>query len=150
MRNEDLARISKTSIQVPDEPDKSWATLGVIHELHCLGRLRMSIYMDHYYPDFTEEDKRLNQAHSEHCIDYLRQAAMCHGDTSLTTYYWSDDEIYPVADFNSPKACINWDVLADWQRERLWDPMKPGYLKHPKLGTSVPFLDVGRSTRWSY
>ncbi|KAI1815497.1 hypothetical protein GGS20DRAFT_333095 [Poronia punctata] len=134
----EISRIGKTSIQVPDEPGQSWATLGVIHELHCLGRLRMSIYMDHYYPDFTEEDKKLNQAHSEHCIDYLRQAAMCHGDVSLTTYHWQDDQIFPVADFNSSKACVNWDVLADWQRERLWDPMEPGYLKHPKLGAPFP------------
>lgn len=124
-----------TSIPIPDEPDMSWASLGVIHELHCLSRLRMSIWTDHYYADFSDEERELNRAHSDHCLDYLRQAAMCHGDVSLTTYRWTDDSPLPVADFASPKVCVNWDALADWQRERLWDPLVPGLLKHPKFGT---------------
>lgn len=113
----------------------AWVTLGVIHELHCLGRLRMTIFSDYYYPNFTEADKKANRMHSAHCIDYLRQAAMCHSDISVTTYYWRDDDIFPVADFSSPKACANWDAVADWQKERLWDPLQPGYLQHPKFGT---------------
>ncbi|KAI1203628.1 hypothetical protein F5X97DRAFT_340768 [Nemania serpens] len=134
----DIARAGLTSIPIPDEPDMSWASLGVIHELHCLSRLRMSIWTDHYYADFSDEERELNRAHSDHCLDYLRQAAMCHGDVSLTTYRWTDDSPLPVADFASPKVCVNWDALADWQRERLWDPLVPGLLKHPKFGAAFP------------
>lgn len=40
---EDLRRINKTSIPLPDEEDTYWGTLGVIHELHCL--VSISLYM---------------------------------------------------------------------------------------------------------
>jgi hypothetical protein len=141
-----LARLNKTSIPVPQEPTMGWATLGVNHELHCLGRLRMSIFADHFYPDFTEEDKRNNRLHSLHCLDYLRQASQCHGDISLTTYYWRDGEQFPVADFESPKACVDWERIVKWQEERLWEPMSPGVLVHPTLGESSfsTYLSDGR------
>lgn len=69
-----------------------------------------------------------------HCIEILRQAAMCRGDVSLITMFWSDDTASPVADFNVPHSCVNFDAIQDWAKERSFNPMKPGYLRHPTLG----------------
>lgn len=133
---ESLKPLGKSSIRPPDETDKAWVTLGVNHELHCLRRLRHSLYHEYYFPNMTEQDAALDRMHSAHCIDYLRQTAMCRGDVSLTTYYWVNSGRLPVADFDAPRVCVNWERLAAWQRERVFDPMKPGWLQHPSLGKS--------------
>lgn len=54
--------------------------------------------------------------------------------------YWGDASAIPVADFDSPHACVNWEALVSWQQERRFDPKKPGYLRHPTLGKSDSFL----------
>lgn len=71
-----------------------------------------------------------------HCIEILRQAAQCHGDTSIVTMYWGEASPIPVADFDSPHACVDWQAIMNWQQERRFDPKKPGYLRHPTLGMS--------------
>jgi len=140
---DELRGLNKTTwVEIPDEPGMVWATLGVNHELHCLKRIRQALYPKYYFPEYTEEELELNLLHSAHCIDYLRQAAMCHGDVSITTYYWKPDDRLPVADFDAPHACVNWDALASWQNERLVDIMRPGWLKHPTLGMSSRYLTL--------
>ncbi|KAH8890341.1 hypothetical protein GQ53DRAFT_824490 [Thozetella sp. PMI_491] len=135
---EDVRAINKTSIEIPTDPGMVWATLGVNHELHCLDRLRQAIHPDFYFPDWTPEERKRNQMHSRHCIDYLRQAAMCHGDLSLTTYYWAEDSAIPIADFDTPHACVNWDAIQKWEEERVFRPLTPGLLMHPKFGAAFP------------
>ncbi|KAF3004009.1 hypothetical protein E8E14_008793 [Neopestalotiopsis sp. 37M] len=135
---EDLRAINKTSIALPDENDMYWGTLSVNHEIHCLKRLREALYGEHYFPDLTAEEKQMNLVHSTHCVEILRQAAQCRGDTSIVTMYWGDASAIPVADFDSPHACVNWEALVSWQQERRFDPKKPGYLRHPTLGLAYP------------
>ncbi|KAI0432183.1 hypothetical protein F5Y09DRAFT_354186 [Xylaria sp. FL1042] len=133
---EDLRRVNKTSIPLPGEKDTYWGILGVIHELHCLKRIRQYMYKDYYFPNLTAEQERLNLLHNDHCIEILRQATMCRGDVSIITMFWQDDNPIPVTDFSVPHACVNWDALYVWAKERSFDPMKPGYLQHPTLGAS--------------
>jgi hypothetical protein len=71
---------------------------------------------------------------SEHCIDFLRQSAMCHGDIGLVTYSWHADQLMPVANATSHQ-CVNWNTLSSWMHDRAIDMMKPGWLMHPTLGT---------------
>lgn len=60
---------------------------------------------------------------------------MCRGDVSLITMFWKEDTAIPIADFDVPHSCVNFDAIQNWAKERSFNPMKPGYLKHPKLGT---------------
>jgi hypothetical protein len=69
-----------------------------------------------------------------HCIEILRQAAICRGDVSIITMFWKDDVQLPIADFSLPHSCVNWNAIQEWSKQRSFDPMRPGYMKHPKLG----------------
>ncbi|KAI3322966.1 hypothetical protein HD806DRAFT_523187 [Xylariaceae sp. AK1471] len=81
-------------------------TLNVYHELYCLKRIHQYMYPDYYFSNFTPREHELNRLHNEHCIDVLRQSAMCHGDIGLITYEWSNDSLVPVANPTSHQ-CIN-------------------------------------------
>lgn len=37
----------------------------------------------------------------DHCIDMLRQALMCSGDTGLIAFYWNDSVALPVPSFDN-------------------------------------------------
>ncbi|KAJ5951160.1 uncharacterized protein N7479_009573 [Penicillium vulpinum] len=136
---EELSKINKTSIPVPDEEDKYWVELSVVHELHCIKRLRQYIHSDYYFANISAEDRRLNDLHTDHCLEILRQSVMCHADISMITMTWESTSKYPAADFQNEHECKNWDTLYEWQKERSVDMMKPGFLVHPYLG--VPFPD---------
>ncbi|KAI8626640.1 hypothetical protein F5Y19DRAFT_445614 [Xylariaceae sp. FL1651] len=136
-----LSKINKTSILVPDSDESdplAWVTLGVNHELHCINRLREIIYSDHYHADWTDAERVRNRQHADHCLDYLRQTSMCHADVSVTTYWWGEGSPLPVADFETPHACADWDAISEFQRSRLFKPMEPGVLKHPLYGPAFP------------
>ncbi|KAI8626506.1 hypothetical protein F5Y19DRAFT_445823 [Xylariaceae sp. FL1651] len=53
--------------------------VSMFHQLHCLNFLRFA-----YYPN-TIKDMPLDEviAHRDHCLDYIRQAIMCAGDSSF-------------------------------------------------------------------
>lgn len=56
---------------------------------------------------------------------------MCRADTTLLTYEWYDDWIFPQPVPNLPRQCVNWEGLQGWAIEREFDINE---LVHPKLG----------------
>ena len=46
----------------------------------------------------------------DHCLELLRQAAMCRADMSLTTFMWDESHAIPV--FN-PEEHVHW--CRDWR-----------------------------------
>ncbi|KAK1981467.1 hypothetical protein LZ30DRAFT_592653 [Colletotrichum cereale] len=125
-----------TAVEVP-EGGRYIGTLNVYHELHCLKRIHHFMYSDHYFPGLSEHQKELNRLHNEHCIDFLRQSAMCHADIGLITYSWHADQRMPIANATSHQ-CVKWDRLAEWTHERAVDMMKPDWLMHPTMGPAYP------------
>ncbi|KAF2139772.1 uncharacterized protein K452DRAFT_352505 [Aplosporella prunicola CBS 121167] len=112
-------------------------TLNVYHELHCLKRLHQYMYQEYYWPDLDANQLEMNRLHNEHCIDFLRQSAMCHGDIGLITFEWKESSRIPVANATTHQ-CVNWDKLDRWTRARSVDMMRPGWLVHPTLGLAYP------------
>lgn len=56
---------------------------------------------------------------SDHCIDYIRQALMCHGDVTPIPLYWKeyDESGAPTryeTNWEVTHTCRNWDVLYKW------------------------------------
>ncbi|KAI0886730.1 uncharacterized protein GGS22DRAFT_199093 [Annulohypoxylon maeteangense] len=135
---EDLRKVNKTSIPMPGENDSYWVELSVVHELHCIKRLRQYWFNDYYFPNITEEEHRLNWLHNDHCLEILRQSVMCHADVSMITMAWTSTSVFPAADFQNVHECTNWDILYEWQKERSVDLMQPGLLVHPELGVPFP------------
>ncbi|KAK9775190.1 putative DUF3328 domain-containing protein [Seiridium cardinale] len=94
-----------------------WVTgLDVFHQLHCLDSLRRAVYPD-YYPH--EGSPRTWQLHVDHCVDYLRQAIMCHGDTTPVHYKWFPGIRRWGPDFASTHYCPReMEDLLTWSRTR--------------------------------
>lgn len=112
-------------------------------------RIRRHLYLDYYYPDMTE-DQRLREgphigilntpillltlAHSlrytsDHCLEYLREAAMCRGDTTIATFQWAAGK--PFSHVYSDHECVNWDLLDTWARSRTVDMSDYSILVQP-------------------
>ncbi|KAB8303040.1 hypothetical protein EYC80_004494 [Monilinia laxa] len=125
-----------TGVKVPGS-DKYIGTLNVFHELHCIKRLYSYSYPEVYWADLSEKQREVNRIHNEHCLDFLRQAAMCHGDIGIVTYEWSEDSLMPVTN-QTTHQCIDWKKLDDWSKERSVDMMRPGWLIHPTKGPAYP------------
>lgn len=51
--------------------------------------------------------------HPDHCIELLRQAAVCHADTSMQTFRWIEGTETPQFDATSPAVhmCVDWKAL---------------------------------------
>ncbi|MCJ1251796.1 hypothetical protein MMC30_009034 [Trapelia coarctata] len=112
-------------------------TLNVYHELHCIKRIHQYMYESHYFPAITPRQREMNRLHNEHCLDFLRQASMCHGDVGLITYEWSPHSRIPVANATTHE-CVDWTRLTKWTAENTVDMMKPGWLVHPTMGPAYP------------
>ncbi|KAI0107267.1 hypothetical protein GGR51DRAFT_559608 [Nemania sp. FL0031] len=97
--------------------------LGVFHHLHCLNSMRKLLHASYYfhvsksaYPKDT-----MTLEHADHCIDTLRQVLMCHANTAVYTAEWVADSHEPVNKLVRGKAmtaCVKWDTVNDWARQR--------------------------------
>lgn len=98
-------------------------------------RIRRHLSLDHYYPNMTEDQRRREGPHvgksreskaeaiansnQDHCLEYWREAAMCRGDTTLSTFQWAEGR--PFSHVYSDHDCVNWSALDTWARGRMID-----------------------------
>ncbi|KAF2258870.1 hypothetical protein CC78DRAFT_419808, partial [Lojkania enalia] len=79
--SEELNSIGEISIALMDGSGYI-AETTVCHELHCnTGR---HLYIDHYYPNMTEDQRLREEPHIDHCLEYMCEVTMCRGDTPLS------------------------------------------------------------------
>ncbi|PGH08341.1 hypothetical protein AJ79_06028 [Helicocarpus griseus UAMH5409] len=109
----DLKALHKTSIEVPTQPGRFFVSLAVFHQLHCLDMVRRYVHNDHYQMDGHDSSVPIVD-HIDHCIDMIRQALMCHADTTLIT--WKGTFNRPEPDFNAEHQCKKFDKIRDWAK----------------------------------
>ncbi|MCJ1412198.1 hypothetical protein MMC19_006291 [Ptychographa xylographoides] len=115
-----------------------FATLTVYHSLHCLKRLHRWMNLEYYYGNLTEPELFRLRGHTEHCLDVLRQNVQCQADITVIPLNWGTKQPLPLGSDIGHHECANWDKLDNWMKDRSINPMKPGYLVHPKLGPAFP------------
>lgn len=74
---------------------------------------------------------------ADHCFDVLRSAAMCQGDTTLTTFGWerlSKPQPHVKA---VEHRCVDWDALMGSLSHRVVSEEEMATLVNPRLGTDV-------------
>ncbi|KAH7390059.1 hypothetical protein BKA64DRAFT_757038 [Cadophora sp. MPI-SDFR-AT-0126] len=120
--------------------------MTVFHHLHCIKRIHKFLNVEHYWPNATAEELFLLRAHNFHCLDTLRQAIMCHGDTSLITFKWGTKQPVPSANWSTPHTCRSWEALEEWNKERFVDVFQPGLVVHPKFGPAYGTLSDREGT----
>jgi hypothetical protein len=61
----------------------------------------------------------------EHCLEQIRQSAICHGDVNVIGFTWLEDAqhdtLVPTMQFGSQHQCVNWDKLDRWAKARRLD-----------------------------
>ncbi|KAI0398912.1 hypothetical protein F4802DRAFT_611274 [Xylaria palmicola] len=110
------------------------AQLEVYHQLHCLNLIRQYTWRDWYYRhpeivrmsgDMLASDVEARM-HTDHCIEALRLALMCHGDTTPSiTVLNPDAPRGEMADFSPAKKCRKFDKLQEWsvQNQQNFPPL---------------------------
>lgn len=94
----------------------------MFHQLHCLYHLRMLIYAEkpevYYGRDSTVDEQA---AHTDHCIDHLRQAIMCTGSAEIITFR-RDSKNRIMPNFDGPRVCRRFEPLREWAEEnKAWN-----------------------------
>ncbi|KAI8628055.1 hypothetical protein F5Y19DRAFT_439414 [Xylariaceae sp. FL1651] len=97
--------------------------LEVFHQLHCLNLIRQYTWRDWYFRhpeivrmsgDMLASDVEARM-HTDHCIEALRQALMCHGDTTPSiTVLNPNAPRGEMADFSPHKKCRKFERLQEW------------------------------------
>ncbi|KAI6093648.1 hypothetical protein F4821DRAFT_221079 [Hypoxylon rubiginosum] len=129
---DEMRRLDTTSLPFQDG-DGYLGMLGVYHQLHCLKQLRKWIYRDYYYRDESQSVLDERAFHADHCVEYLRQIIMCHGDTTVNPFRWlHDDSVLhrsgPTLKEGAQYECVNWDMLSEWAKSRRVDLKQPDLL----------------------
>jgi len=115
---EELEYNHQTSVELP-ENGGYLAWMSVYHELHCLKVLRQWGYKEHYFANITKEEHGKMEMHTDHCVEYLRQASICHADTSLVVFEWSEGKSKPMLkNKRDPHMCQNWDTIEATAKDR--------------------------------
>ncbi|KAI0530390.1 hypothetical protein GGR58DRAFT_493584 [Xylaria digitata] len=130
----DLLHENKTDRLQLDNGDYVGA-LGVYHHLHCLNNIRRIVHWDYYQSRLAGGNlEPFSKAHSDHCIDFIRQALMCHANVAMYTTKWIAESHAPqfaVISGGGQSTCVKWESLNDWALQRALIPGSYKYLPGP-------------------
>ena len=86
-------------------------TISMIHQLKCLDIIRQAMVRD----DDVLDDNQLGLA--RHCLNYVRQMVMCHGDIELESFQFASHK-NPI-DWHGVYECKDWEaVYSEVQRNQ--------------------------------
>ncbi|KAI1123880.1 hypothetical protein F5Y10DRAFT_42684 [Nemania abortiva] len=119
----------------PNKEHDYVGVLGVYHHMHCLNNIRRMLHYD-YYESRMAGQKHLegfSKEHSDHCINTIRQALMCHANLGVYTSEWDYKLHNPSRSLESRSSttCVRWDTLNSWARERALVPGEYKYIRGP-------------------
>ncbi|KAI1874558.1 hypothetical protein JX265_004766 [Neoarthrinium moseri] len=132
IRPEEMSRLEMSSVGFRDGSGYV-GTLSVYHELHCVKMIRQWFYQSHYFSNISDQERINKHSHvviwgTEHCIEELRVAVACHGDTSVIPHYWlhETDQKSSILGItlrdDEPKhRCVKWNKLHMWALSRRVD-----------------------------
>ncbi|KAG6038305.1 hypothetical protein E4U41_004355 [Claviceps citrina] len=88
-------------------------SVAVMHQVHCVAVIKHSFMV--YREDKTCR-RDVDAEHIDHCVEYLRQAIMCHGDMTLER---PSSQTYPqgTTGWGNVHRCRDWDQLVSVVRK---------------------------------
>ncbi|KAJ7062078.1 hypothetical protein C8F01DRAFT_1251894 [Mycena amicta] len=98
---------------IPGDEENYIVELDVFHNLHCLNMIRKGLHVDYYKDDAMEID------HLDHCIDWIRQALMCAGDTSVIVWQWDYKQNKSTFQGDVAHTCRNFEKLREWGKSHV-------------------------------
>ncbi|KAF2684868.1 hypothetical protein K458DRAFT_366310 [Lentithecium fluviatile CBS 122367] len=129
LSTEEIAQLGEPSIAFKDGSGYL-AEMAVFHELHCIKRIRKHFHLKFYYSNLTNDEDFMDREwrHMDHCLEYWREAAMCRGDPTLTTFVWNEGR--PFSKVHSTHECINWNKLYEFAESRMVDTSDLSIFSH--------------------
>ncbi|KAM3064733.1 hypothetical protein ACMFMG_012144 [Clarireedia jacksonii] len=111
---DEASRMSNKTIPFPSDPEHYFSKVEMWHQLHCVNTLRNTIWAK--TPTiFFGRDQDKDARHIDHCLDYLRQVILCHGDVGLMTFSWDKSkEPDPVPHADTLRTCVKYKPLLEW------------------------------------
>ncbi|KAG6108528.1 hypothetical protein E4U31_007661 [Claviceps sp. LM219 group G6] len=99
-------------------------SVAVMHQIHCVAILKHSFML--YRQDAMSEDIELE--HIDHCVEYLRQTLICHGDLTLER---PSMQTYPqgATGWGEMHQCRDWDQLISVVKKLAIVRAKDGWVK---------------------
>ncbi|PTB61715.1 hypothetical protein BBK36DRAFT_1173240 [Trichoderma citrinoviride] len=104
------------------------------HDIHCLNKLRMWIYAEHYYGG----REAVREIHALHCLHTLVQTLQCRYSTDVYTAMWVEGFDAPVIDFNVTRKCMNYENILRWDPEKPYTEEQFLALKPPSGQKRIP------------
>jgi hypothetical protein len=106
----------------PQAPGKHVYTIAVFHEMHCLMHISESIdklVMQIRNKDFVLDEGTIG--HNDHCFNYLRNALMCCGDTTLEGQSQAKmfEHIAGTDGTGAMHVCRNYEEISAWAEKRV-------------------------------
>ncbi|KAK9771978.1 putative Cyclochlorotine biosynthesis protein O [Seiridium cardinale] len=113
-------RLSRPSASMRGDASEHIVEIAMFHQLHCLKWLRQEFWAQE---DAIETGRprpvmAQRQEHFDHCIDYLRQVIMCHGDITPITFEWNTELNTYLAHHSTEHVCRNFEALFHWAHSR--------------------------------
>ncbi|KXS97016.1 hypothetical protein AC578_1895 [Pseudocercospora eumusae] len=91
--------------------------ISVYHQLHCLNGIRSAL-TQFYFGEVASPGDHSHVEHHEHvyhCLDYLRQIILCHGDTALEG---SLDGLYGTSGWGTTHICKDQEAIRNFAEEK--------------------------------
>ncbi|KAH0499831.1 hypothetical protein TgHK011_006997 [Trichoderma gracile] len=104
------------------------------HDIHCLNKLRMWIYAEHYYGS----REAVREIHALHCLHTLVQTLQCRYSTDVYTAMWVEGFEAPVIDFNVTRKCMKYESILHWNPEKPYTEEQFLSLKPPSGQKRIP------------
>lgn len=105
-----------------------------------MSTLRTEMFTSVSYTRRRMTGKVVAKRGKDHCVDDIRQALMCHADTSILTYTWRANWRRPWPKFSVDHTCVDWNTLDSWAADRSFSAFDQISLVHPNLGRFHPIF----------
>ncbi|KZZ87550.1 hypothetical protein AAL_08356 [Moelleriella libera RCEF 2490] len=128
---EELEAHNQTSVELPNGGHLAW--IGAFHELHCVKILRRWAWREHFMPNLTAHQKAHQMVHVDHCLEALRNAAICRADTqALAVFKWDPSMPQPMLNTHrTMHRCVNWDAMMTSHESRFVSKEEVANMKNP-------------------
>ncbi|KAF7302091.1 hypothetical protein MIND_00775800 [Mycena indigotica] len=105
----EAAKLPNATWPIHNDPGYYLISLEVFHQLHCLDMIRQQLHPGHGYP-------HIPNTHIRHCIGAIRQALMCHGDTTAVVMQWSEEAAEAIEVDDIVHHCRDYGAIQGWAK----------------------------------
>jgi len=111
--------LAEPTAAIPGDEENYALSIEVFHQhlsrsAHRQNMFRKKLHPEHYPPPPPSPPPR---AHTDHCIDILRQSVMCTIDMNPMGFEWDERRQINLPRLTGAHTCRNFDKIQQWARD---------------------------------